>query len=148
MFCSKCGKENRDDVLYCMNCGTKLSAGNGGWEAPVMAPAAPEVRYSRPNPAPTLAPPVTAAAPAPAAPIIPDEYKPMSPWGFFGFSLLFAIPFVGLILLIVFACGASSNKCLKNYARSYFCGLIILGGLALVLLMIAAIAGVSIASMF
>ncbi len=64
-------------------------------------------------------------APAPEKPAIPPEYRPIGPWGYFGWQLLFALPIVGFILLIVFACGAVSNINLKNFARSYFCGLLI-----------------------
>lgn len=56
---------------------------------------------------------------------IPDEYRPISMWGYFGYSFLFAIPLVGLILIIVFSLGGTRNVNLKNFARSYFCWLII-----------------------
>lgn len=55
---------------------------------------------------------------------IPNEYKVLSPWAYFGYSLLFAIPLVGLILAIVFAFD-NTNLNRRNYARSYFCGLIL-----------------------
>ena len=55
---------------------------------------------------------------------IPSEYKPISMWGYFGCELLFSIPIVGFILLIVFSF-AAKNVNLKNFARSYFCFLII-----------------------
>ena len=58
-------------------------------------------------------------------PNIPDEYKPISMWGYFGYELLFVIPCVGWICLIVFALGGTSNVNLKNFARSYFCFLIL-----------------------
>jgi hypothetical protein len=57
---------------------------------------------------------------------IPEEYKPIGMWGYFGYQILFAIPLVGFILLIVFAFGGSKNRNLRNFARSYFCWLIIL----------------------
>lgn len=56
-----------------------------------------------------------------AGPVIPEEYKPISAWGYFGYQLLFAIPCVGFILLCVFALGGTKNINLKNFARSYFC---------------------------
>ena len=56
---------------------------------------------------------------------IPPEYTPISMWGYFGYELLFSIPCVGFILLIVFDISAI-NVNLKNFARSYFCFLIIL----------------------
>ena len=66
---------------------------------------------------------------------IPKEYKPISMWGYFGYELLFSIPVAGFIILLVFACGGTSNINLKNFARSYFCYLI----LALAIIIFAAI---------
>ena len=60
---------------------------------------------------------------------IPEEYKPISMWGYFGYELLFSIPCIGLIVLIVLAVSAK-NVNVKNFARSYFCFLIILAILA------------------
>jgi hypothetical protein len=57
---------------------------------------------------------------------IPEEYKPISMWGYFGYQLLFSIPCIGFILLLVFAFGGTKNVNLKNFARSYFCYIIIL----------------------
>ena len=45
-------------------------------------------------------------------------------WGYFGYQLLFAIPIVGFICLIVFSL-SNSNINRRNYARSYFCIVII-----------------------
>ena len=49
---------------------------------------------------------------------IPEAYKPLGAWAFFGWTLLFNMPFVGWIIVIVFACGVSARKNLTNYARS------------------------------
>ena len=57
---------------------------------------------------------------------IPDEYKPISMWGYFGYQILFALPLVGFICLLIFSFGGTKNKNLKNFARSYFCYLIII----------------------
>lgn len=57
-------------------------------------------------------------------PNIPEEYKPISMWGYFGYEILFSIPVVGFICLIIFALG-SKNVNKKNFARSYFCYTII-----------------------
>lgn len=70
------------------------------------------------------------------APQIPEEYKPISMWGYFGYELLFAIPVIGFILLIVFSF-APANKNVKNFARSYFCLLI----LVLIIVVILALSG-------
>lgn len=57
---------------------------------------------------------------------IPEEYKPISMWGYFGYNLLFAIPLVGFIVALVFALGGNKNINVRNYAKSYFC-LVIIG---------------------
>ena len=56
---------------------------------------------------------------------IPSEYKPISMWGYFVYEILFSIPCIGFIMLCVFSFGGTSNVNLKNFARSYFCFLII-----------------------
>lgn len=57
--------------------------------------------------------------------MIPEEYKPISMWGYFGYEILFSIPCVGLVMLLIFSFGGTKNKNLKNFARSYFCFLIV-----------------------
>ena len=51
---------------------------------------------------------------------IPSEYRPLSPWAYFGYGILFNIPVIGFILLIIFSLD-SSNINRRNYARSYWC---------------------------
>ena len=61
-----------------------------------------------------------------------DRFRPISSWGYVGYALLFAIPVVGLILLIIFSLNSSKiNR--RNYARSYLCA----GLLAIVLCILA-----------
>ena len=67
------------------------------------------------------------------------EYQPISMWGYFGYELLFGIPVVGFIILLVFAFGGTSNKNLKNFARSKFCVFII----ATILSIILAVTGIA-----
>jgi len=68
---------------------------------------------------------------------IPSNLKPLSPWDYFGYQLLFAIPVIGIISLIVFAFN-NDNINRRNYARSFFCTLI------LVIIMIAIISSLGI----
>ena len=49
-----------------------------------------------------------------------SEVKPISPWGYIGYQVLFSIPVVGFIIAIILAL-TSSNVNVKNYARSQFC---------------------------
>ena len=57
---------------------------------------------------------------------IPYEYRPISMWGYFGYTILFCIPILGLILALFWSFGAG-NVNLKNFARSQFCVIIIIG---------------------
>ena len=52
------------------------------------------------------------------------KYAPLSPWAYFGYSLLFAIPVIGLIFLIVFSV-SNENINRRNFARSYWCVLVL-----------------------
>ena len=90
-------------------------------------------------------------------PNIPDydpnyNYTPVTAWSYFWYKILFAIPIVGLVFLIVFSVGGTRNINLRNYARSYFCALLILAIVAvvvfIVLAIIAIVSGVGIAAMF
>lgn len=62
---------------------------------------------------------------------IPLNYKPISAWGYIGYNFLFAIPLVGLILMIVFAC-SNENINRRNYARSYLILMLLVIALAIV----------------
>lgn len=68
---------------------------------------------------------------------IPPQYKPLSPWAYMGYNLLFAIPLVGLILLIVFSFN-DDNINRRNYARSFFC-LFLLGLILFIIIFILAL---------
>ena len=48
-----------------------------------------------------------------------EEYKPISPFGYVGYELLFSIPVIGWIIQLVFAIG-HKNRNVKNFARSFY----------------------------
>ena len=53
-----------------------------------------------------------------------DKYSPIKPFGYFFLQILYSIPVIGFIFLIIHAIGYENiNR--KNFARSYFCGLIL-----------------------
>ena len=115
---------------------------------PVQQYQAAAVQY---QPAPSYQPVAAPVEPAPQPKIqVPAQYKPLGAWAYFGYSLLFSIPIVGFIFLIVFSF-SNSNINRRNYARSYWCGLLIVGVIAVVYLLIALILslvfGASVASM-
>ena len=74
-----------------------------------------------------------------------ERFRPMSPWGYFGYSLLFSIPLIGLILLIVFSLN-NENINRRNYARSFFIGVLIAAVTLLILTLTGAFASLSILS--
>lgn len=74
---------------------------------------------------------------------IPEEYKPISMWGYFGYEILFSLPIIGVILLIVFSLGGTKNVNLKNFARSYFCIIIIISIVLIILLSVVGLDSVS-----
>lgn len=146
MTCTHCGFENASDAVFCASCGGKVMTPDAGATTVLEPEAAPA--YATAPSAPYPSQPVPAASVTPA---IPPEYKPLSPWAFFAYQVLFMIPIVGFVLLIVMSF-APRNKCLKNLARSYFCGLLIIAiaflvGL-LVTLAFSLIAAGSIGSMY
>lgn len=100
MKCSNCGKENLDGGRFCAECGTAL---------PTQNPLQSQVQYVE----------ITEQN-------LPPEYKPISMWGYFGYQLLFSIPCVGIIVLVIFAFGGSKNQNVRNFARSYFCYMILM----------------------
>lgn len=54
----------------------------------------------------------------------PKEYKPLSPWAYWGLSLLYAVPVVGLVFMIIFSI-SKGNINRRNFTRSYWIGLIL-----------------------
>ena len=66
-----------------------------------------------------------------------ERFRPLSPWAYFGYTLLFSIPIVGSILLIVFSL-TSDNINRRNFARSYF----VLAFLLLIIVAVLLVSGV------
>lgn len=68
----------------------------------------------------------------------PEQYRPISAWGYFGYALLFSLPIIGFIFLIIYSFDDSRiNR--RNYARSYFCVL----ALALILIAVLFATGIA-----
>ena len=55
---------------------------------------------------------------------LPKSYRPISGWGYFWLTVLYAIPVLGWLFLLFNAIGAK-NRNKRNYARSYFCALLV-----------------------
>ena len=50
----------------------------------------------------------------------PEEFRPISPWAYFGYSVLFTVPLIGLIVNIVL-CFYNTNINKRNFARAFWC---------------------------
>lgn len=152
MKCFFCGKELPDNAQICTACGSPMGRID---PTKPQQPAAPV--YTPPTPAPApIVPPAPAPQPRPQVqppvqpPVQPQpqvvvapapQQKLLGPWAYFGLQLLFSIPLVGFILLIVFSLD-DNNLNRRNFARSYWCSLIVGFALfALILVLIFAFGG-------
>ena len=59
-----------------------------------------------------------------------------------GDEILFSIPIVGFIVLLVFSFGGTKNVNLRNFAKSYFCFLIVIVIFAIIVAIIGGAAAV------
>ncbi len=108
--------------------------GNAGFEKRAQEPE--PIPYRRTAYEPAYEEPVDQPAFLPEKePEIPQENRALSPWAYFGYSLLFSIPVIGWIFLIVFSF-APKNVNLKNFTRSYWLWAIVLLAIALIALIL------------
>lgn len=70
-----------------------------------------------------------------------SQYRPLSPWAYVGYGILFNIPLAGWILAIVFSLN-DDNLNRRNFARAYWCGVLLVVVIAVVL----TVAGISLTS--
>lgn len=71
-----------------------------------------------------------------------QEFRPLSPWAYFGYSVLFTVPFIGLIVNLVF-CFGSENINRRNYARSFWCAYLLAAIIIAVFLVAAPAIGIT-----
>lgn len=64
---------------------------------------------------------------------LPAKFKPITAWGYFGWSFIFTIPLIGILIALIKAFGNTENINLRNFARSMFCYFIIAGILCLLI---------------
>ncbi len=101
MYCNKCGARLDDRTGACPNCGPTTNSAavqnayNNGYQKGYSE------GYSN------------------NAGTVPPEYRPLSPFAFFGLTLLYTVPIVGLIFLIINSF-RRDNYCKRNHARSYW----------------------------
>ena len=152
MFCPKCGTEVSDDKAFCPECGNPLKSQAQQTSGVQQAAGAQQASEGQQTAGAQQSWQATGAQngarPHPQVQfqsdtvVLPDEYKPISMWGYFGYEILFSIPIVGFIVLIVLSINGK-NQNVKNFARSYFCFTIIVLILLVILLVSVAGAGAS-----
>ena len=67
----------------------------------------------------------------------PEEFRPVTAWGYVGYTLLYLVPFVGLVFLLVFTF-SSKNIPRRCFARSFWCWILL--DIMFILLFVLAIA--------
>ena len=155
MFCPKCGTEVSDDKAFCPECGNPLKSqaqqASGGQQTAGAQQASGGQQTAGAQQSWQATGSQNGARPHPQVQfqsdtvVLPDEYKPISMWGYFGYEILFSIPIVGFIVLIVLSINGK-NQNVKNFARSYFCFTIIL--LILLVILLVTVAGASAGAAF
>ncbi len=153
MKCFNCGAELAQNEQFCPYCGqsTAQSAQQEYYQQqPVYNQQQPVYNqqqyysdtsqggyYSSPAAQPMYLDPVQYPANC------PPQFKPLSPWGYLGYSLLFMLGPIGLIICIVFAFD-NDNINRRNFARSRLYAILVALGLAAVIGSLALLLGVSI----
>ena len=156
-ICKNCGTENSDGVKFCISCGTPFQTVEQPVETPAEQPAN-DRPYQEPvyDQAPNQnnqnyqygqynqgwqAPPQAQPYPQYAPPVQEPEKEKgaVSVGKFIGIFLLMCIPLVGLIFMIVWACGGTKNRTIVNFARAY----LILCAIALVIAIVLSIVLIS-----
>ena len=121
MKCPYCGEELREGAKYCTNCGATVSGvGYDHRDADRPERAVNTVVVTGNE--------------------VPYQNRPLSAWAYFGYEILFAIPLIGFICLLIFSF-SDKNINRRNFARSYFCALLIAVIIIVVSVVIAAATG-------
>lgn len=120
MTCPTCGREIAENEQFCTLCGTAVAS---------FTPAAPV----RSAPVPSAKAASVPKSPAP-------QPKLLGPWAYFGLQLLFSVPIVGFIFLIIFSFD-NSNLNRRNFARSYWCVLLVVVIIAVISYILFAVTG-------
>ena len=128
MFCKKCGSENPDGAKFCRKCGSSLAAGessgtqgqqtyggNSGTQGQQTyggnSGTQGQQTYGGQQTPPPYTPPYQHKM---TIEDLPQEYRPIGMWGYFGYSLLFNIPFAGWIIQC-----ESEKLCKGLFLRTY-----------------------------
>ena len=127
MICKNCNEQIPDGSIYCTNCGAALEEPQPQTEEQAL-PTEPAYQqntvYSQPQDYYSQPAEMTEEE-------LPEKFKPLSPWVYFGLQILYSIPIVGIIFMIIFSI-SDGNINRRNFTRSYWIPFVI----ALVLVII------------
>lgn len=71
---------------------------------------------------------------------LPNQFRVLSPWAYFGLQILYSVPIVGFIFLLIHTF-SSANLNRRSFARSYWCSLILVGIIAVIVAAICVAGG-------
>jgi hypothetical protein len=131
MICSKCGSNCANDTKFCPICGTAFPAQDVFSGAASQEPQAADTSstqytqgynqqynqnpYNQPRQDYGYTNPQELTESS-----LPENLRPLSPWAYLGYWLLFSmVPCAGIILAFVFAFGNGENVNKRNFARFY-----------------------------
>lgn len=148
MNCPKCNSPLNENDLFCQQCGAAVTKSEPTVEQTEQKPTAFYSASQQYQNGPSQQ--YAYSAPAYTSPQrreitedeLPPRFKPLGAWKYFAYQLLFSIPIVGFVFLIVFSCnGSNINR--RNFARSYWCGLVVVAALFAVIMTLMLIFGLS-----
>ncbi len=122
-ICKNCGNTLSKNDAFCEKCGSRVVAENEYVQQPPVTPVAPAQPA---NYVYNQQPQYMAVVPTP-------QKSTLSAWAFFGYSVLFTIPIIGLIFNLIF-CFNSSNITRRSFARSYWCWYVIVAIAAIIII--------------
>lgn len=108
--CPKCGKEYRDDAVFCTDCGIRLreqytapntDAGADSDQHTYTAPTGEAYHNS-----------------APSAPGAPSDGRVLSMWDYFLMELVTKVPILRIVMYCVWGFSADTNENRKNWSRA------------------------------
>lgn len=140
-YCRNCRKEIKEGIVFCPHCGFQVQEQNSAANNAKINSSMNQNTY--PNGNQNIYKNSNQFANIPIIDYNPAfSYQPISMWGYFGYNILFMIPIVGLIFVLIYSLGGTRNINLRNYARSYFCILIIFAVLFVLLVGSGGIMGI------
>ena len=141
MNCPNCGSQLEEGARFCLNCGASVPETYKETPAPVYYDQPAQPAY-QPNPTPYQPTPNYVNNYIVTGDNIPPQNRPLSPWAYFGLTLLYGVPIVGLVFMIIFAFN-SNNINRRNFTRSFWIPVFIALIVFIIYAIICLITGVS-----